>query len=113
MANSVIADTRTEHLSYLWKFVDSTKFRELEPHQELVNRGSCLANPGFEYVVYLSDGGRVSLDLSAPSGVMQAQWYNPRIGKYQSPTIRTDEEKHTFVAPDTLDWVLHVHNETN
>lgn len=58
--------------SYLRKFVDGTKFRELEPHQEPFDRGSCLTNPGHGYVVYLSGGGRVSLDLSAPSGVMQA-----------------------------------------
>ena len=39
---------------------------------------------------------------------MQAQWYNPRIGKYQSPTIMTDEEKHTFV----IDLEKTVQNET-
>lgn len=45
------------------------------PRPELATTGYCLADPGREYLVYLPEGGRVSLDLSAARGRLPATWY--------------------------------------
>ena len=38
------------------------------PHGELASTNYCLANPGKEYLVFLPDGGDVTVDLSAARG---------------------------------------------
>lgn len=108
MANHTIWDDRIEHLKHLKKFVDGTTFQKLEPHQELVSRGDCLANPGDEYVVYLSDGGSVTVNLSDSSGSLQAKWYNTRTGEYQGLITTTGGGNRSFNAPDSQDWALHI-----
>ena len=41
---------------------------EMVPHGELASTDYCLANPGQEYLVYLPEGGEVTVDLSGEHG---------------------------------------------
>jgi hypothetical protein len=40
----------------------------------------CLAKPGELYLVYLPNGGRTELDLTAAQGEFSVNWFNPRTG---------------------------------
>jgi hypothetical protein len=50
------------------------------PHSELASTGFCLADPGREYLVYLPQGGEVTVDLSAASGSLRTEWLHPTEG---------------------------------
>lgn len=50
---------------YLMDVLTSLDFNAMTPLQELVDRGYCLAIPGEQYLIYLPEGGNVSLDLTA------------------------------------------------
>ena len=53
----------------------------LTPHNDLASTKYCLANPGKEYLVYLPDGGDVTLDLSAEQATFTVEWLNPHTGE--------------------------------
>jgi len=46
----------------------------LVPHAGLASTRYCLADPGRAYVVYVPEGGEVSVDLSAASGLLAVEW---------------------------------------
>ncbi len=98
------------YLAHLSTFVRSVPFERMEPSDHLVVSGSayCLAEPGFEYVAYLYDGGSVDLDLGAASGILQVTWFDPRSGTSSPAGIVTGGTTQSFVAPSSDDWVLHV-----
>lgn len=48
---------------------------------ELASTGYCLADPGQEYLVYLPEGGEVTVDLRAVKGMLQVEWFNPAVGE--------------------------------
>ncbi len=56
------------------------------PHDEFASTGFCLADPGREYLVYLPQGGEVTVDLSAASGFLQTEWLHPG----QGTTVRAE-----------------------
>jgi len=55
-------------------------FPEMESHDELVSRGTCLALPGSVYAVYLPEGGTSALDLREIRGQLDVEWFDPRNG---------------------------------
>lgn len=55
----------------------------LAPHSDLASSRYCLANPGKEYVVFLPDGVKATMDLSAASGKFAVEWYRVEDGKSQ------------------------------
>jgi hypothetical protein len=93
-------------------FRDHARFWLLEHHPELFDGIPGLANPGQEYVVYLEDGGEVTVDLSTGRGtsvlLYDVEWYNPRTGEISSEGITFGGTTVSFDAPDTNDWVLHL-----
>jgi hypothetical protein len=53
------------------------------PHGDLVlseETGYSLAKPGSQYLVFLPNGGGVTLNLSAVSGSLNYEWFNPATG---------------------------------
>jgi hypothetical protein len=89
-------------------FRDRTRFELLEYHPELMGGTPALANPGQEYVVYLQSGGSVTADLSAASGTLPVEWYNPRTGTAAAAPTTSGGASRAFSAPDSNDWVLHI-----
>jgi len=107
-ANYVISDERTKQLSYLFEFFINTNFQKLEPHQELVNAGDCLAYPGNEYVIYLPEGGSVIVDLSDAPHILTKTWFNPKSGKIEKKETIKGGKHLNFKAPDKKEWVLYM-----
>jgi hypothetical protein len=68
----------------------------------------CFFKPGEVYVIYLKNGGRVRLDISA--GEFTYGWFNPRNGDGLDTLLNTGKIKGSntlnVAAPDENDWVL-------
>ena len=97
--------TEMTHVRTFWNPI---AWWEMEPDNSLVNGGFCLAKSGQEYIVYLPDGGSVSVNLSAASGSLGVEWFNPRSGLTTSGGTVTGGGSRNFTAQDTNDWILHI-----
>lgn len=86
--------------AHMLDFFTSFEWWKMNPHPELAADAMCLAEPGNRYVVYLPNGGSVTLKMDGRAFV--AQWFNPRSGEY-APAIG---KNHTWTAPDEDDWAL-------
>jgi hypothetical protein len=79
------ADPRWEplrqNLGYTLRFAERMNLAAMTPKDDLASTRYCLANPGREYLIYLPEGGAVTVDLSASSGEMKTEWFNPATDK--------------------------------
>lgn len=81
------------------------------PRNDLASTQYCLANPGVEYLVYLPDGGEVTVDLSGNSGDFAVEWFDPSTGVKKVVGTTAGDEKQLFVSPFDGDAVLYIFNE--
>ena len=65
-----------------------------------------LADPSWEYVVYFTQGGSITLDLLEATGTVHFAWYNPRTHTSIQEGDMLGGDYRTFQAPDSEDWVL-------
>jgi hypothetical protein len=79
----------------------------MTPHGELADSGYCLANPGKEYLVYLS-AGEVTVDLSTAAGQFQVEWIHPVEGKSTPGKTASGGAKRTLQPPFSGEAVLHL-----
>jgi hypothetical protein len=71
------------YCKHLRDFFETTEFWTLEPSDELVSAGHCLAKRGQEYVVFQSQAQAFSLKLEGLSGSAKVRWFNPFTGEYR------------------------------
>jgi hypothetical protein len=83
----------------------------MTPRNELSSSEYCLANPGHEYLVYLPEGGEVTVDVSAAKGAMTVEWFNPRTGEKLAGVKVDGGAKRPFHAPFQGDAVLYLRRE--
>ena len=91
-------------------FFERTKFWMLEPNNDLVSDGYCLANPEREYVIYLPEEKAFTFKLEGIERPMSAQWFQPFTGKYVKAASLGNGE-HDLYPPTELHGgpvVLHV-----
>jgi len=81
----------------------------MTPHDELVNRGYCLAEKGNQYAVYLTEGGSVTIDLRDRSETFNVKWFNPRTGENISRGTTNGGNYRQFTAPFSGDAVLYIY----
>ncbi|MHC4337063.1 MAG: putative collagen-binding domain-containing protein, partial [Planctomycetota bacterium] len=74
----------------------------------IVDRGEARVRLGDIYVVYLKDGGSVTVDLTDATGTLQVEWFNPVTGAYSGLTTVAGEASQTFNTPFTGDAVLSI-----
>lgn len=80
----------------------------MTPRNELASSNYCLADPGKEYLIYLPDGGEVSLDLTAASGTLQVEWVHPVEGTIKPAGPVQGGGKRRFQTPFSGDAALHL-----
>lgn len=99
------------YLAPLAAFVARIPFQNLAPSDALVRSGQAyaLAQPGAAYVLYLPNGGTASIDLTAASGTLTAQWFDPRAGAWKTAFLAAGGGVRSFTAPASGDWALYVH----
>jgi hypothetical protein len=95
-------------MGYARQLAERVDIAALQPRDALASSRYCLANPGKKYLVYLPDGGEVSVDLSAAVGALHVEWVDPRSGKSRPGEATEGGAKRSIRAPDTKDWVLRV-----
>jgi hypothetical protein len=96
--------TMLQGYAHMARFFTSLPWWQTDPHDELVDRGYCLAEPGNLYVVYLPNGGDATVKLSA--GRYEVKWFNPRTGAYAASSVAAGPAWTSPAAPDKEDWVL-------
>ncbi len=101
---------------HLADFVKQVDYRHMQPHDELVAGGHCLANIGNEYVVYTGSGSTLHVDCRpAAMSQMICQWFDPRRGEFApaSWTCDKQEGRAVFMPPSHDDWTLWIRKKTN
>ena len=104
--NNKHADIHT----YLQKFfTEHTEYWKLKPHNRLLaETGWAAAQAGKEYVIFLVNGATATVDLSAATGTLNVEWYDPKTGLFSGASTATAGTGKTFTAASTRDWVLHI-----
>jgi hypothetical protein len=101
-------DAVRKSLGYTLRFAERMDLRKVAPHGELASSGYCLAIPGAEYLVYLPEGGEVTVDLAAAQGQLQGEWFNPGSGETAGKMTVAGGAKATLKAPFAGDAVLYL-----
>ena len=101
--------TKIQYYGHLLNFIKTrfVPFAEMSPNNSLVSTGSALSKSGLYYLAYVE--GNVDLDLSAASGTLDYEWYNPRTGNDAGSGQVQGGAIRTFFLPGSDDFVLWVH----
>lgn len=101
-----------EDMARARRFVESLPFNQMRPCNELVSGQGvfCYGSAGGVYVVYLSQGGPVSVNLSGAGANFDVSWFDPRTGASSSAGSVMGGGNRSFTAPSNQDWVLKLHN---
>ena len=78
------------------------------PHGDLASSAYCLANHGFEYLVYCPEGSK-AVSVSLPPGSFTAAWIEPETGVQTTrKPFQHDGGKRAFDSPSKDDALLHL-----
>lgn len=89
-------------------YAERMNLAAMTPRDDLASTQYCLANPGKAYLVYLPDGGEVTVDLSAAKGPLAVEWFNPRTGEQRASGRAEGGAQRPFQAPFEGDAVLYL-----
>lgn len=90
------------------RLAERVNLAAMEPRDDLASTSYCLADSGNEYLVYLPDGGEVTVDLSTAEGKLAVEWFDPRTGKASRGGTAMGGARQAFKAPFDGDAVLHL-----
>ena len=80
----------------------------MTPHGELASTKFCLADPGEDYLVYLPQGGKARVDLTAATGSLSVEWIHCRSGMATKAGATAGGAWKEFMAPQDGDAVLYL-----
>ncbi len=89
------------------------KLEALLPRPDLASSGYCLAHPagpGASYLIYGSERGALTVDLSQASGRLAVEWLRPDDGVLVAADSVTGGAPRTFRAPFRGDAILYIHD---
>lgn len=95
-------------MGWIRRYAECMDLAATAPHPDLASTKHCLAQPGHEYLVYLPDGGKTTVDLSAAPGTFRVEWLNPTNGKTTAAEAISGGAKRTLEAPFSGDAVLYL-----
>jgi len=95
-------------MGYALKYANRMNLVDMIPRNDLASSKYCLANPGSEYLVYLPFWRSVTVDLSAASGPLSVEWFNPTKGATIKGKKTIGGGKRKFTAPFTGGAVLYI-----
>jgi hypothetical protein len=78
----------------------------MQPRADLASTKYCLASPGAPYIVYLPEGGEVTVDLADAKGSLEAEWIHPLEGTITKVDPVTGGRKQALKSPLTGASVL-------
>jgi hypothetical protein len=95
-------------LGHTRQWANRVDLAAMVPLPNLASSQYCLAKLGNQYLVFLPGGGEVTLDLSAASGPLNVEWFNPNSGTTTNSARIQGGEKSLFESPFDGDSVLYV-----
>jgi len=93
------------------RYAEKVNLAAMTPRNGLSSTGYCLANSvpkRAEFLIYLPEGPNVTVDLSAVSGPISAEWLNPSTGTITQGDPVTGGSKLSLRAPFPGDAVLYL-----
>ena len=96
-----------EQLKYAMDLLSTLEFWKMKPHNEVVagsKEAYCLAELDKQYLIYLPEGGTLSLKL--PQGLYQSNWFNPQNAVTHITQSLSGGSTIKINAPNNNDWVL-------
>jgi len=95
-------------MGYARRLADRVNLAAMTPQNKLASTGYCLAHAaaGGEYLVYLPEGGEVTVDLSATPGKIDVQWLNTTDGELKPAGTARGGKSVKLSAPFRGDAVL-------
>jgi hypothetical protein len=93
-----------------------TRYYRMHPHQDLLipdlaplaSSDIVLADPGWEYLVYMPKGGVVALNAPEAIGRLNVEWIDAKTGEARSKSMVMGAPQLSLTAPDGGEWVLYV-----
>ncbi len=94
------------------RFAERMDLVAMVPSDNLVTKGPgyCLASDR-EYLVYLPNGGSVTIDLHNTEGTVSVEWFNPVNGESSSASSVTGGVSQEFTSPYSGESVLYLKKE--
>lgn len=99
------------NLGYTRAFATRMNIAAMTPQNNLASSGYALAkstSPNAEYLVYLPDGGTVTVDLTAVNSPLTVEWFNPELGVSTTAGTVDGGAVRSFTAPFAGDAVLYL-----
>jgi hypothetical protein len=93
------------------RFAERINLAQMSPHNELASTTYCLAAPGVEYLIYLPEGGSVTVDLLAAKKEAFVEWFDPVQQKTVAGNPTRGGAKRDFRAPFDGPAVLYLKAE--
>jgi hypothetical protein len=97
-----------EAMGQTWRLAARMNLAQMTPRPDLSSTGYCLASPGKEYLVYLPKGGTVTVDLTAATGELAAEWLDPAKNKTVAAGTIGVGDRRKFQAPFSGAAVLYL-----
>jgi hypothetical protein len=97
-----------KNLGYTLRLAEQMDLAAMTPQNRLASSGYCLADApkGNDYLVYLPEGGEVTVDLSAAPGALEVEWISPRDGSKTTGENVQGGRSQKLTAPADGDAVL-------
>jgi hypothetical protein len=95
------------------RFAERVNLAQMSPHNELSSTSYCLATPSAEYLIYIPEGGSVTVDLSASKVELDVEWFDPAQDKTSSAKPIPGGDKRTFKAPFGGPAVIYLKADVN
>jgi len=96
-------------MGYTRRLANRISLVGMVPRNELASSRYCMANPGKEYLIYLPEGGSVTVDLRDVGGALSVEWFNARRAESKTAERAQGGAKRIFASPfGGDDAVLHL-----
>jgi hypothetical protein len=94
-------------LGYTREYADRVDLAAMVPRGDLASTEYCLAAPGLAYLVYLPNGGSVSVNLRAATGPVSVEWFSPSTGETIDAGTIEGGASTEFTSPFTRRFNFH------
>jgi hypothetical protein len=95
-------------MGFARKLAERVDLAAMTPHDALSSTKYCLAAPGSEYLVYLPEGGRTTVDLGEACRTFVVEWIDCSTGRSQTAGTTKAAAKREFASPIKADAVLYL-----
>ncbi len=98
-AGSVWVEEVRVAMGHTLQFAEKMDLINMTPSSALSSSGFCLAKEGKEYLVYISEGKDVKINLTSVSGEYTVEWFNPADGTISKGKMVSGNHEISLVSP--------------